>query len=420
MSRLLSGILLFSVVGGLPIEWGWAASGTVPGAPPFDTIVNAMGQASSGDVITVNNGTYVESAQIAIPAGVELVAANQGGATIVGVGDPMINMGENSRIAGFVIDGTNNFSSNSDGLGFTGVSGAVAEDLLLINQPLAILFNGDADGIVRRTVIESSGLLDKPGIRFNSGAHEVLLEDVEIRNHLSADIPIRVFPGATGSNVTCNRVTVNDHVDFAFLVESDTTTVTLNDCEFIGNGWQSGQLPATSALWLRGTNITANLTNTVIANSGLSGIRQDNGVTNALNLNHCVLYGNLDHGIVISDSPNSSVTNTIFAENGGWGIAVRDGQSPAAFSHCLTFNNGAGDFEPNWIPDSTFLLGQNPFFIDPNVPPRADPEGTPANYILQIGAPGLGSGSGGSNIGLEEGPLPPQEPSSSIENWNLY
>jgi len=93
-----------------------------------------------------------------------------------------------------------------------------------------------------------------------------------------------------------------------------------------------------------------------------------------------------------------NIINNIVSFNGGWGVITKAyyehwGQAPTnVFIDCNdVFGNGAGTFSNSGVTYSTYTLGSNNIYVDPQFNP---------DYTLQAGSPCIGAACDGEDMGV--------------------
>ncbi len=370
-TRILQGsfilfIVLFHFVDASCIEYTVKQDGT----GDFTTVQEALDAASSGDVVTVSGGSYVEDVSIGhfnVPSlkkdnitfraaegeTVEIIAANTknraGGLTQAGF-DP----GPADR-AGFVLNGDN---ALIEGIRFIQPSA----ELNNIDQALAVIV-GSSNVTFRNCEIVGPSPDDGPASNTEGDLVGLAIS------------PIDVFALSQGTGVPPTNLTMENcrfhHVEFGFGTEDMLKTglppeTTLRNCEFYYN--RNGVEVNDGTVHLFDCNIHDNsvgvqaaddqafLTNCVIWNNGRHGVQLDEGEIDAVEsaqnptvvIDQCEIRDNgLDNegaGIQM-ELGTLTVKNTVLSNNVNGQVFISSsnkGDSTVTIDHCDLYESIMG------------------------------------------------------------------------------
>jgi hypothetical protein len=228
--------------------------------------------------------------------------------------------------------------------------------------------------------------------------------------------------GATGSSP---GITFGAHGSFVYrcvfsnLRGPGTTGITNGPISFVeceafgcnqsntanGAGFQIGTGPSTyvrcvshdntgsnsSGFCLTGTNIAATLVGCIADTNGKDGmLASGSGYVQAIN---CDFYGNTGAGINIATGSGQSaiIQNSIFSQNGTYGINNSGGQSMSVIQNCAFYSNTSG--QTNGLANYTNLIGTVTLSGDPFT--NAPSGDFSLNNTAGAGAACRGAGAGG-------------------------
>ena len=222
-----------------------------------------------------------------------------------------------------------------------------------------------------------------------------------------SNLTLRGATNANAAGLDCSGVTVN------------LNELSIGHCISTGN-YYGVIMPIVVA---RGVPLDATLINCLVAQNaqdglyaGHSGFHQD---ATKYYLYNCTIVNNTGHGLNVNGGASvapqpTTARNTIFTDNGGYGIYI-DGFVPPYvgldIDYCLLYGNTSGAmwYDTDATIGSDVLTGQNPKYVDADA----------ADYRLQTNSPAAASGTDLSAVGVTNDILGLARPDAETGLWDM-
>jgi hypothetical protein len=208
--------------------------------------------------------------------------------------------------------------------------------------------------------------------------------------------PINTLTSALKQTGDQNILLVNCVVQYCETAAISFVVVTAHNCTFMHNA--SSAITSCNSL---------NVTNCIIASNGLHGIYMNIGMLTIIT--NCIIYGNSNDGIS-SRNGVPLISNSIVANNGGYGLDLDTGLGPVLFlDYNLFYNNTSGN--------RGFIAGAHDLATDPLFMDAAN-----GDFRLQAGSPCINAGYPSGDIGAlqrAQGTIPAVEDVEAGVSYNV-